>query len=118
MNKRNGFILADTVLAVVFSLACLLPASALTRQAVSTYGRARYIVEASAIGRAEMESLRSVQAEWNTVRTENWQGRIYTVHSRIAGISEQYVQYWVEVTDPDGVVHPFRRLAKSSASAE
>lgn len=115
MNKQNGFILCDAMIAISMALLLLVPVVGFTYHAVYTYRKASLMMGATAIGRNEMERLRLEPIGMGGERREkSHQGRVYIVSSQIVSMEQDYLRYDVEVLDSEGTAYRFRRLEKKS----
>lgn len=113
MNRKNGFLLADALLAAAVGLLLFSSALMLTAQAAAAYRQARHCIGAASAGRSEMEALRREGRElFRQKEVSGVYGR-YTVRSQAEGTDRQYIRYRVKVQDPDGSVHVFILLAKA-----
>lgn len=113
LNRNNGFLLIDALVAAVVGVLFLSAALLLTSQAVTAYRQARHIISASSIGRSEMEAMRWEEKNFCCQKTIERAHELYGVNSQIEPIDGRYVRHRVEVQDPDEGVHVFIRLAEA-----
>jgi|GEM_PF-1575581 len=113
LNKKNGYILSDCLIAAVLGMILFLPALSLLSETLTTYRTARGIQTMAMYGRLGMEETRSLKDGGHFFEKSFKQsGNIYDVKGDCRIIDNNYCLHEIWVRCPNEQEYCFKRLER------
>jgi hypothetical protein len=113
LNKKNGYILSDCLIAVVLGVTLFVPALVLLSKTIVTYQTARGIQAMAMYGRLGMEEMRSLD-DGQTFFEKRFEqhGNIYDIKGYCRSVDDTYCLHEIWVRCPDEQEYRFKRLER------
>lgn len=113
LNKKNGYILSDCLIAAVLGMILFIPALSLFSETITTYQTARSIQAMAMYGRLGMEETRSLKDGKNFFEKSFKQnGNSYDVKGCCRIIDDTYCLHEIWVRCPNEQEYCFKKLER------